>query len=299
MAEARTNAARLSPEQRKYLHRARFALDFGELALSPSTTSDACIHAAAASAQFRDAIYWAALTVAPELRASTPETLVGELRRLTGATEKLRELPLEAVVPWMDANFRAFADLPETEQLRVSEVLRRAAMDAVQIAAYPVDRLAALQFQRFMAMLALGLAIIALVAAPLLYASRNIAAGKPWKTSSTIGDCPSNSGHCGPVAVKILFHTNEEENPWFEYDLGSVMSFSSMSIQNRRDALEERAIPLIVEASTDHGTYTEVIRRSEPFKIWNPHFSTQRARYVRLRVPRMTYLHLESVEVFP
>lgn len=127
----------------------------------------------------------------------------------------------------------------------------------------------------------------------------NLAAGKPWRTSSKWIDCDPNIGRCGPHVTRILFHTGEDESPWFELDLGAPTAFSSVSVQNRSDHLPERAVPLVLEVSDDQASWKELARRDELFSTWRPSFPTTTARFVRLRVPRRSFLHLESVRVHP
>lgn len=127
----------------------------------------------------------------------------------------------------------------------------------------------------------------------------NLAAGKPWRTSSKWIDCDQSVGRCGPHVTRILFHTNEDESPWFELDLGAPTAFSSVTVVNRSDHMPERAVPLIVEVGDDQTTWRTVAERSETFSTWRTSFPTATARFVRLRVPRRTYLHLEAVRVHP
>jgi hypothetical protein len=104
---------------------------------------------------------------------------------------------------------------------------------------------------------------------------------------------------CGGVSTEVFFCTNEEENPWFEYDLGAPLQFSSLTIFNRSDSVQERAVPLVVEISNDRKTYKQIASRKEVFDAWRPSFPPQRARYVRLRVTRKSFLHLDRVSVHP
>jgi hypothetical protein len=127
----------------------------------------------------------------------------------------------------------------------------------------------------------------------------DLAAGKPWRTSSVFAECKPTEGLCGGVRTLIKFHTKYENNPWFEYDLGAATRFSSMTIRDRADADQGRAVPLIVEVSDDGQSYREIARRERDFDVWRPTFATQQARFVRLRVPRPTYLHLEEIKVHP
>jgi F5/8 type C domain len=127
--------------------------------------------------------------------------------------------------------------------------------------------------------------------------SSDLAAGKKWTASSKqeiwadsgkITDEPGNA---------ILFHTKEDDSPWLMIDLETPTSVASVDILNRQDCCGERAIPLVVELSNDGKTWREVARRDELFTQWKAAFSAQDARYVRLRVPRKTYLHLQGIGI--
>ena len=75
-----------------------------------------------------------------------------------------------------------------------------------------------------------------------------------------------------------------------------------MGVWNRSDSpgvVAARALPLYVEVSTDGKQYHRVARRERPFTVWRVSFPTVSARYVRLRVQRKSYLHLNEVEVYP
>jgi hypothetical protein len=129
---------------------------------------------------------------------------------------------------------------------------------------------------------------------------KDLAAGKPFTTSSKLMDCHPDNGECGGIPMKILFHTNEERNPWYQVDLGEpAPTYSSLLVRNRTDAAMMRAIPLVVEVSDDGKTFREVTRRTEAFVDWEPHFAPQHARYLRVRVDRVSSLHLEAVKVRP
>jgi hypothetical protein len=95
----------------------------------------------------------------------------------------------------------------------------------------------------------------------------------------------------------ILFHTNDEANPWAELDLGAPKKFHRIEVTNRDDCCAERAVPLIVETSTDGSHWAEVGRRDKEFSTWTLTFPAQKARYIKFRVPRTTVLHLKQVAV--
>lgn len=131
-----------------------------------------------------------------------------------------------------------------------------------------------------------------------LASPRVISRGKPWTTSSSAAVCDPQHAQCAGAHTKILFHTNLENDPWFELDLGKPYTVSGLSVRNRSDCCEERAVPLVAETSLDHATYRALAHRYTPFERWDPRFDAVRARYVRLRVTRQSILHLDKVFVY-
>jgi hypothetical protein len=132
-----------------------------------------------------------------------------------------------------------------------------------------------------------------------LTAPTNLAVGKAWKTSSTALVCNPERHQCGGTRTDIFFHTQNEPNPWIEFDLETPQSFSRLLVRNRLDMGLGRAVPLIVETSNDRQTWATVARRNESFTTWEPTFTPVNSRYLRLRVEKKTWFHLESVEIYP
>jgi hypothetical protein len=120
----------------------------------------------------------------------------------------------------------------------------------------------------------------------------NLAANKPFRTSSSWSGCAAD-----PPCRGLLFHTDSQTNPWVEFDLGAPKAIHRIEVTNRGDCCGERTIPLVAELSSDGVRWTEVARRETEFSTWTAKFPRQAARYVRLRVPRDTVLHLEDVAI--
>jgi hypothetical protein len=131
-------------------------------------------------------------------------------------------------------------------------------------------------------------------------ATRDLARGRAWTASSVYpaAACASPDQEC-KGRLGYFFHTREEDKPSLTIDLGEVQTISGLAIRNRTDCCGERAVPLLVEVSVKRGRWTEVARRKESFLHWAPAFEPVQARWVRLRVPRRTALHLASVRVLP
>lgn len=126
----------------------------------------------------------------------------------------------------------------------------------------------------------------------------DLAARAARKQSSTYAVCQPAKLECAGVHTSIQFHTNEEESPWVEYELPVPSPVSRVVIQNRSDFGPDRAVPLVVEVSTDRKKWTEVGRQDQPFDSWTVKFPKTTARVVRIRVARKSILHLESVEIY-
>jgi hypothetical protein len=131
----------------------------------------------------------------------------------------------------------------------------------------------------------------------LLEVRGDLSLGKPWVTSSTLEQvCASPLHHCG-VEKGYFFHTQEEASPWIEIDLQREERFSALRVFNRQDCCDDRAVPLVIEVSTDHQHWREVVRKTETFGEWKAKFAPISARWVRLRIARRSLLHLFDVRV--
>lgn len=127
----------------------------------------------------------------------------------------------------------------------------------------------------------------------------DLAEGRPFTLSSKWADCHPDKNECGGYPTRIAFHTNAEPSPWFQIDLGEPTTFSSATIVNRQDMALPLAVPLVVEVSDDGMSFREIARRDDVFSTWLATFPPQTARYIRLKVARLSTLHLEAVRVHP
>lgn len=100
------------------------------------------------------------------------------------------------------------------------------------------------------------------------------------------------------------FHTDEEDRPWWQVDLGSVTPLSEIRVFNRIDGCGERADSLHVFVSDDGMDWREVHSPTgqtfggvdgRPLRVMVP---GERARIVRMQLGARNYLHLDAVEVY-
>jgi len=301
VARAEAGAQRLSREQRERLRRAKLAFEMGELALAPGSVVRAGSTAAIAANLFRQATYWALLSQQNDTaRPSPAEAWAGAAPTLV-ETLRLSEAESAQIASAMGSTFVELGEGAPEMQTANAELLRRVARQVVGQAQAPIWQLEWAKLKRFARVSFLAVLVLGVVGTALTVALRkpDLAAGKPWRTSSVGYACHPERSDCGGAVTDIFFHTRTENNPWFEYDFGTPLAFSSLTIKNRSDFGPERAVPLVVEVSNDDQSFREIARRDDVFSTWRPSFPTERARYLRLRVPRESILHLEAVRVHP
>jgi len=291
LAQSRAAAAELSAQQREYVRRAKLALEVGELAFAPGNTVRSGSTAPLATNLFRQAVYWALLAKSAKGAPISPEQLWTETDRsvLNSVAGNEGEYAYLTVV--MRSSFVGLAEGTEEAQRAGAVQLRKAAKRLVA----DVERLLwGVEWAKLKRILRIGLvSLVAVAAIVALWPEKvDLAKGAPWHVSSSAAVCHPEKSECGEVKTDILFHTNLEKNPWFEYDFGTPITFSSLTIKNRSDYGPERAVPLVVEVSNDDKSFTQVARREAVFTTWKPSFAPQHARYLRLRIDRESMLHL-------
>jgi hypothetical protein len=298
--EARS-AAEMTEREDALVRRAKSALSgANHLIEAPERTGEG-LAGAHAAALYLESIYWTLLSSRTDLERPDLETLWTEARPIVD------ELGLSADQITDAKRFVAMQkpvlelpELAERDQEAAAMLLRQIALRTMQVRCKKKRAYEVWTLKRAMriALTAVAVGILVLGVSALMPEKRNLAAGKPWTTSSKLYDCHPQKNECGGVETKMFFCTREEQSPWFQYDLVSKTRFSSMTIVNRQDGgVLGRALPLIIEVSNDGKTFREVIRRNEEFTTWKPKFSAQEARYVRLRVAKKSFLHLEAVRI--
>ena len=298
LAQAEADAATFTTEQREFLRRAQLALELGELAFAPGNVVRAGSTAPLAANLFRQAMYWALLVQRPHGEPITPEQLWAEADRSLVQTVAGNEAELAYLTRTMRSTFIELADGTDEAQRESARTLRRAANRLVSTAQRVLWRLEWAKLKRIIRVASVVL-VPALAVILLWPPKRDLGKGAAWYTSSTHAQCHPEKSECGGAKSDIMFHTSQDQDPWFEYDFATPLAFSSLEIRNRSECCQERAIPLVVEVSNDNKVFREVARRTDPFLTWSPKFPTERARYLRLRVLQNTFFHLEYVKVHP
>ncbi len=101
------------------------------------------------------------------------------------------------------------------------------------------------------------------------------------------------------------FHTQLEDNPWWQVDLGMEIAIDKIVIYNRQDCCSERARTIQIFLSTDgvnfenayqhNGSVFGGARDQKPLQV---SLQFKKARFVRLQLNQRNALHLDEVEVY-
>lgn len=291
MAELEQRAALEDRGVETLFQRARLSAEVAARALKPADSFLKGRAEALACELYRQSIHWSleARKAARNADAGTP----GEGPELDAT-----------VAADLTRTFADFSLLPAAEQAEAARRLATAANALLGSAATTRREIDRVWLRRS---LRLGLCAFVMVAAftgwwvarSRLEESKDLALGRPWRASTELAGagCRSPAQNCneGP---DYFFHTQEEERPWLEIDLGAPQLVSSVRVVNRKDCCRERATPLAVEVATAPNRFKEVARFVEPITDRTLEFEPVPARYVRVRAVEKTFLHLSRVRVF-
>jgi hypothetical protein len=279
----------------------------GEALFAQRTALSAEDATPAALSLFREALWWALTAdalhrgqVAPSTPAEAWDAAVSQ--RETGLATLSTETLMLARRTFVERSFLASASL-EFEENRKELIALRVATD--RVIAGLNEAAVSLRYLRAVRIVRLATTIVCIVA--LLVAGGvkvqsyrrgpNLALHRPILTSSILPGTADPSEAVDGVTSVQGFHTQEEYQPWIRIDLGKATSVREVVAYNCAE-FRSRAIPLVVELSTDGERWTEVGRREKVFSTWSAAFKPALARYVRLRVAGRTYLHLNEIEVY-
>jgi len=251
----------------------------------------------------RESVHWSglALVEVEGIRTEVPLELNGplwdEVRAKVDPT-----VSGELWTTWLAKSYsHTWEDPPSKE--RLAEYLALA-NEWVKRAKAPALELDALWFKRILRLI-FPLLGCAAIAGGLAYSSHRSAVaaetGYPFRTSSVLarpeGGCVSPSQECDEV--RYFFHTHEESSPWIEFDLGAPMTIKRFLIANRNDCADcaIRAVPLVVEVSDDQKEWRVVAKRKENFDDWGTKLTEIKARWIRFRSTKRTFLHFRQVRI--
>ena len=100
--------------------------------------------------------------------------------------------------------------------------------------------------------------------------------------------------------LDFSFHTDLENNPWVELDLGASYLLYNIVVFNRKNDSQNRAYNLKVTISNDQVHYEVIHSGFIPFndKIEFKLDNLKTARYVKLSIEGFSYFHLSKIEIF-
>src|SRR5882757_2731245 len=145
-------------------------------------------------------------------------------------------------------------------------------------------------------------------------ASLNVAQGKAASESSTAFDSPAahavDGNTAGSYGAGSLSHTDLDQQAWWQVDLGSAQSLSSINLWNRTDCCAERDTDYWVFVSStpfDHSLTPEQ-QAAQP-GVWSSHQpgtigrptkipASTTGQYVMVQLAGTNYLSLSEVQVF-
>lgn len=244
---------------------------------------------------YRDAAYWA--LTAEQLRHDGAAAPAADLQAAWAASDQARLLKSagsEAALASVRGSLveRSAADLLTATDDDVARA-RVFAENLLWELDAPTRTVERLLVQRWTRVIGVALVLVAMAAGVrAIVRGPNLVAARVFKTSSSLPECtPPNR------CADIFFHTQPQESPWIDFDLGSVKTVRRVEVRNRTDCCSERAIPLIAEVSVDDQHWVEVAKREKEFTDWSATFPPQKARYVRFRIPRASTMHFEDVAV--
>ena len=102
------------------------------------------------------------------------------------------------------------------------------------------------------------------------------------------------------------FHTDKDEKPWWQVDLGETLPLDRVLIYNRCDGgVQTRASRIEVLVSSDAETWTRIYQHDGSEFLGQPDDKPlavpgekKSARFVRVQLPTTEYFHLDEVEVY-
>jgi len=294
LASAKSRATAITARQRLQVEQARSLFDLGERVRDRITTVTSESTAITAQILFHQASLLALRALTPE--GDSPEACWeanrGHVAQMAGL-DATAEARLNQIFP---APFAADASLSESQINADTELFQRVLgqfVAEVEVPHRQVDVVRGVRALRItlagLALLALG-GLVAFSSIKRKFNPPNLLEGKAWHASSSLPNAGPHS-ICSGTAGGFFFHTDNELNPWVQFDLGSVQSVRRVEVANRA-RFEGRALPLAIELSMDGKTWLEVARKKETFTSWDVDFAPKDARYLRARAASKTWLHL-------
>ncbi len=127
----------------------------------------------------------------------------------------------------------------------------------------------------------------------------------PSRSKSIAPQEDARGGVDGHKDGKWGFHTQNEDRPWWQVDLGQSLGLGRIVLYNRCDATAARTARILVLLSDDGQEFRPVYQHNGAVfygftdqKPLDVPLQGAQARYVRLQLPGKSYFHLDEVEIY-
>jgi glycosyltransferase involved in cell wall biosynthesis len=122
-----------------------------------------------------------------------------------------------------------------------------------------------------------------------------------WSFAPTL-EADAAGGVNGVLDGARHFHTDAEENPWWQVDLGAIATIAEIHVINTSDGMRGRFRDFALSVSIDGNSWVDVLEKRDGQVVEAPVVwagpGTAWARYVRVTLLGRDFLHLNQVEVF-
>jgi hypothetical protein len=131
------------------------------------------------------------------------------------------------------------------------------------------------------------------------------AAAKAPSAGNVTREQDAAGGVDGVKNGKWGFHTENEDNPWWQVDLGKATAIDRVALYNRCDDCGGRNVRILVLLSDDGKTFKQAYQHDgtafyghSDKKPLSAPLNGAQGRYLRLQLPAKSYFHLDEVEVY-
>jgi hypothetical protein len=232
----------------------------------------------------------------------TPESILSKLDETLANDSNSPPLEIEGLRPILTSS-RQWLYL---DQLSGPELSRRAE-EQESLTLWLTDsietrsprELRAARVLRLAAAVGFGLALFAAVVVRIL-APANLALHKPVTGTAAAFDTTVDGAVDGDKFTRFGYHSVDDESPYLTIDLGKVYFITRVKGYGRGDCCFDQSVPLALELSEDGTRFDKLAERIQPFSQSDPWIVKPggvKARFVRLRTLRRSYLVLSEVEV--
>jgi hypothetical protein len=294
LAQARARVARRGEARDRAARQAGLVVEVARRVIEPVETLPPGAPGPVSLALYRSAAYWALVAgreredaAPPDLPSVWKELLPDRLLVAAGNPVTLEAIRARLV----EADGSRSLENSDDEVARARRFTEALVAD-LEVPRRRLDRILIQRWAR--TLLAAFVVVVVLLGLRRLAIGPNLADGKTYRTSSTWSGCVGD-----PTCAALLFHTDAEQDPWAELDLGAPTRFRRIEITNREDCCADRAVPMVVEISDDRTSWTEIARREQEFSTWTIKSPPRTARYLRFKILKNAALHLHAIVVRP